>query len=92
MSRPVSTVKLFRKYRTDGWLWLAFSLGFLVVFAPGVIEGVLAVVSSRGVWLSGLFSFQFVGPLVLCIAAGWLAQLGVVAVDVWKSERAAKTH
>jgi hypothetical protein len=85
-------MKLLGKYRTDGWLWLAFSLGFLVFFAPGVIEGVLAVISSRGVWLSGLFSFQFLGPLVLCIAGGWLAQLGVVALDLWERERAGKKH
>jgi len=74
-----------RIYKTNRWLWFAMSLVCLLLSSYD-IQYVFGLVfgDSR---FAELFSFEFLAPLIISVAMGWLAQCATVIVFYWIREK-----
>ena len=79
-----------RSFRTNYLLWCSLSLALFLFYFYG-IEFVFAAFTGR-LRVDDLLSFEFVGPVVISVVVGWLAQCAIVIVYPWIRERARTKH
>jgi hypothetical protein len=79
-----------RSYKTNRWLWLAFSLALFLLYFYG-LEYVTALLSGR-LRVDDLLCYEFFCPLIISVVVGWLLQCAVVIVVSRKQGKADAKH